>query len=520
MTQQTDNPLINVLLKLTPQTKLVETHISWVLLTGGFVYKIKKPVDFGFLNFTTLEKRKFYCGEELRLNRRLAPDMYLDVLPITGTAENPTIGGDGKPFEYTIKMQQFSEEGLMDRLATSGQIDAELIDKLADRIAAFHSEIKIAQKNNPLGTANSVQAPVTQNFEQISPLLSNDKEHSELKMIEASSNKQFQSLKSTLEARHLNGFIRECHGDLHLGNIVVIDNQPVLFDCIEFNDEFRWTDVMNEIAFIVMDLMMRDLKGFAFRLLNRYLEKTGDYAGVTLLNYYITYRAMVRAKIARFTMGHMAEGSPEYQQQIDQYQSYVDLALQLSNPKNPLLIITHGLSGSGKSFVSGMVLEEFSAIRIRSDVERKRLADLDPLAKTKSTLGGGIYDPEMSHKTYAKLLNLAKTVIKSDYPVIIDATFLQQQQRAAQQQLAENLGAKFLILNTEAPDDKLKEFIKQRAKLNKDPSEADLTILAKQKEKREWLSEQEKEVALTLDSSRLPMTRKAILSAIRAWISE
>lgn len=517
MTQQTDNPLINALLHLTPETKLVETHISWVLLTGEFVYKIKKPVDFGFLNFTNLEKRKFYCGEELRLNRRLAPDLYLDVLPITGTADQPSIGGEGEAFEYAIKMKQFPEEGLMDRLATSGEIDADLIDKLADTIATFHDEIAIAQTDNPLGTADSVQAPVTQNFEQILPLLTTDKERSELKIVEEWSKQQFESLKQLLESRHKNGFIRECHGDLHLGNIVVIDGQPVLFDCIEFNDEFRWIDLINEIAFIVMDLMMRDFKGYAFRLLNRYLEKTGDYEGIALLNYYITYRAMVRAKIARFTMGHMSEGSPEYQQQLAQYQSYINLALQLSNNK-PFLMITHGLSGSGKSFVSSMALEEFSAIRVRSDIERKRLAGLDPLAKTKSGLGSGIYDAKTGQETYKKLLELAETVIKSGYPAIVDATFLQQADRLEQQQLAEKLGVDFLIINTEAPDEQLEQFIAQRAKLAHDPSEADITVLAQQKEKRELLSDSEKQVTLSLDSSGLPATSEALLSKIRERI--
>jgi len=363
-----------------------------------------------------------------------------------------------------------------------------------------------------------VQAPVTQNFEQILPLLSNDKERTELKQIEAWSNNQFQALKPTLDARHLNGFIRECHGDLHLGNIVVIEGQPVLFDCIEFNDEFRWTDVMNEIAFIVMDLMMRDLKGYAFRLLNRYLEKTGDYEGVALLNYYITYRAMVRAKIARFTMGHMSEGSPEQQQQIEQYQSYINLALQISNDKKPLLMITHGLSGSGKSFVSSMILEEVGAIRVRSDIERKRLTGFEPLAKTKSDLDGGIYGPETGQKTYKRLLELAEIVVQSGYPVIIDATFLKQTDRATQQQLAEKLDANFMILNTEAPVEKLEQFIAQRAKVNKDPSEADLAVLAKQLKKRELLTEAEKQATLTLDSSGLPETRDEVLLLVRSHI--
>jgi aminoglycoside phosphotransferase family enzyme len=522
MNQQTDNALINSLLTALPHTnetiKLVETHISWVLLTGDYVYKIKKPVDFGFLNFTSLEKRKFFCGEELRLNSRLAPDLYLAVLPITGTIEQPTIDGSGETLDYTVKMKQFSEEGLMDRLAASGQISAEMIDQLADTIADFHAEIAVAQEDSPLGTAEAVQAPVTQNFEQILPLLSSDKERSELKVIEAWSNQQFQSLKTTLDARHLNGFIRECHGDLHLGNIVVIDDQPVLFDCIEFNDEFRWTDVINEIAFIVMDLMMRNLKGFAFRLLNRYLEKTGDYEGIALLNYYITYRAMVRAKIARFTMGHMSEGSPEQQQQIEQYQSYINLALQISNNKKPLLMITHGLSGSGKSFVSSMVLEEVGAIRVRSDIERKRLTGFEALSKTKSDLDDGIYGPETGQKTYKRLLELAEIVVQSGYPVIIDATFLKQTDRATQQQLAEKLDANFIILNTEAPVEKLEQFIAQRAKVNKDPSEADLAVLAKQLEKQELLTEAEKQATLTLDSSGLPETGKEVLLLVKSHI--
>ncbi|HID83075.1 MAG TPA: hypothetical protein EYH06_05565 [Chromatiales bacterium] len=460
------------------QIEIVETHISTVILTGEYAYKIKKPVDFGFLNFTRLADRKHFCEEEIRLNSRLAPSIYFDTVAITGSAEKPEIDGEGEAIEYAVKMRQFDQTGLLDKLLAEGKVNETMIDMLADQIADFHENIPAASAESPLGQPEKIHFPMQQNFDQLRPLIQNPDQQAQLERLEKWTNKQFKQLERTLTERKEKGFIRECHGDMHLGNITQIDHDIAIFDGIEFNDDFRWIDVMSELAFITMDLTDRGASHFAQRLLNHYLEITGDYAGLKLLRFYQVYRAMVRAKVASLRLSQPGLSDDERQQILRQYQSYADLAEQFTRTEKPALYLMYGLSGSGKSTVSGRLLESLGAIRIRSDKERKRLFGENK--GNKDELNAGIYNPEATEKTYQHLLSLAETIIAAGFPVIVDATFLQRAQRQPFQNLAEQLGVPFQILNLTASLESLVQRVIKRNKQAGNISDATENVIMQQ----------------------------------------
>lgn len=247
---------------------VVETHISWVMLTGDFAYKIKKPVNLGFLDFSTLEKRRFYCEEELRLNRRLAPQLYLAVVAITGTVDKPRLNGEGKVIEYAVKMRQFDQARQFDRLLARGRLRAEHIDRVAALIAAFHRRAAAAATDSLYGSPELVWQPVAENHDQILPLLRDTDDEARLRRIQAWFEQQFTRHRPLFLRRKAEGRIRECHGDLHLANIALFDHEVVIFDCLEFNDRLRWIDVISDAAFLVMDLQSRGQAPLGWRFLN------------------------------------------------------------------------------------------------------------------------------------------------------------------------------------------------------------------------------------------------------------
>lgn len=462
------------------QFQVIETHISWVLLTGPYVYKIKKPMNFGFLDFTTLSAREHFCQQELKLNQRLTEDLYLDVLPITGSAEAPQLGGSGEAIEYALKMRQFPQDGLLSTLQSKGELTTAHIDDMARQIAAFHLSAPKVAVEHPLGTAESVMAPVTQNFEQILPFLSEKADLVQLQALEAWANTSFQRLKPLLTQRKQDGFIRECHGDIHLGNATLINGKVVIFDCIEFNEPFRMTDVYADLGFLAMDLEDRGLKSLSRRLVSQYLELTGDYAGLEVLNFYKAYRAMVRAKVALFSLSPDAD-HVQRATTLRQYRNYANLAESYSAIPSNFLAITHGVSAVGKSSVAMRLVEALGAIRLRSDVERKRL-----FGDSKD-----LYSTDVSSATYQRLNDLARVVLQAGFPVVVDATYLKHAQRLATAQVAETTGAPFLILDCAAPKAVIAGWLAQRQAQNDDPSDATLDVIEAQLASREPLTADE-----------------------------
>jgi aminoglycoside phosphotransferase family enzyme/gluconate kinase len=457
----------------------LETHISHILLVGDYAYKIKKPLNLGFLDFTSLPQRKFYCAEEVRLNRRLAADLYLGYIPICGTEENPLLNGNPRDaIEYAVKMRRFSQTQLLDRCLGEGSLKPYHLAELAHQLAEFHVNASHrADAQTPFGVPEKVHQPALDNFTQSRPLLKTPEDTHVLGQLENWTKAVFKGLKDTFAARKAAGFIRECHGDLHLGNMLLENDRIVIFDGIEFNDDFRWIDVMNDLGFLTMDLHKRQVSRLAWQILNTYLEFTGDYAGITVLPYYQVYRAMVRAKIAAIRLHQ--PGLTESQQSAIQGEcrDYLNLAWHFTQPPKPFLLITHGVSGSGKSFFTHRLKETLGAIRIRSDVERKRLFGLAPLATSHSELNQGLYTPQASERTYHHLHQLAEHMLNAGYRVMVDATFLDWQQRQAFRALAERLNVPFILLACSADPETLRERVTKRKAQGDDAAEADSAVL-------------------------------------------
>ncbi|MFO1422579.1 MAG: AAA family ATPase [Candidatus Competibacteraceae bacterium] len=461
----------------------LQTHISHVLLAGDYAYKIKKPLNLGFLDFTSLEQRKYYCEEELRLNGRLAPEIYLDCLPIGGEPANPVLGaGGGVAIEYAVRMRRFPQEALLDRVLAAGRLKPRHLDALAHRLADFHRAIPAADPAAPFGEPERVRQPMLDDFTCTRPLLTDPADREILAAVERWTLAATERLWPRLAERKAGGWIRECHGDLHLGNMVLTDAQQiVIFDCIEFNDDFRWIDVINDLAFLTMDLRFRDAGGFAQRLLNTYLEYSGDFAGMALLSYYQVYRAMVRAKINAIQASQDSIPEPDRAAARAACRAYLRLALALTRQPAPFLLIVHGVSGSGKSHWTGQLLERFpDAIRIRSDVERKRLFGLGPLDDSGSTLGGGLYTPEVSARTYQRLYDLADELLTAGCPVLMDATFMKRAHRQPFRELADRRGVPFILLDCVADPDTLRARVAARRARGDDAAEADVEVLERQ----------------------------------------
>lgn len=449
--------------------QLVETHISWVLLTGEFAYKIKKPVDLGFLDFSTLELRRQACNDELRLNRRLAPELYLGVVTITGRPQFPHIGGTGEAFEYAVKMVQFPLDVTLDQVAARGELGDQHIDALAVRLAHFHQrECEVASENSPWGTTEAIAHPVQENFELLAKVHGGDAEL--LARLRDWCDAELLRLTPLMRERKSRGMVRECHGDLHLANLAWHNDELVIFDCIEFDPALRWIDVISEVAFCFMDLLQKNLSGLAYRFLNTWLEACGDYEGIALLRYYAVYRALVRAKVAALRTG----------QGGDEVRGYLHLADSIASPGTPQLWITHGLSGSGKTTVSQALLQQHGMIRVRSDVERKRMAGLDALARSADGAGQGLYAQEATRNTYARLASLADSLLDAGWPVIVDAAFLQREQRDLFRALALRHAMPFRIADVSADINTLLQRVALRTAQGRDASDAGPAILEHQ----------------------------------------
>jgi len=483
---------------------VVETHISWVVLTGPYAYKIKKPVNLGFLDFSTLEARRFYCEEELRLNRRLTADLYLEIVGINGSTGRPAIDGPGPVLEYAVKMRQFREDGLLDRVQARGELLPAHIDALAEQIAAFHQSCERASAGATLGSPESILQPARQNFEQALELLAEPADRARVECLREWSVSTGRALQAVFENRQRDGFVRECHGDLHLGN-VFLENQAIrIFDCIEFNASLRWIDVMSEIAFLVMDLWHRDHPDLARRFLNAYLERTGDYAGLATLQFYLVYRAMVRAKVALIRSAQPEVSGEERQLDQSEYRRFIRLAERFSTRQPLWIALTHGVSGAGKSFFAQQLLERCDAMRIRSDIERKRSHGLGREASSGSPVGAGLYAEAATRQTYERLATLAATILEAGWPVIADATFVERRQRDLFRAEALRRGVPCLILDFRVPDATLRKRVAERADSGGDPSEATLAVLEHQIRADQPLGVDERAGALEIDAGGRP----------------
>jgi len=458
----------------------IDTHISTVLLAGDFAYKIKKPVDLGFLDFSSLEKRHRFCLEELRLNRRTAPRLYLDVVPIVATPTGPRVGiVGGDPVEYAVRMHRFDPGCTMDQVAARGQLTSGLIDQLAAVVARLHAEAVVARPG--FGTSEAARRLTESGIGSIRDQVQSASDRARLDALAAWSTAEWRVRTTQMDARAAAGFVRECHGDLHLANIVLLDDAPVPFYGIVFTDDLRFIDVICDVAFTFMDLMDHGAPRLAWRFVGRYLEQTGDYEGLSLLRYYAVYRALVRAEVALIRHRQPQLGRQVRLREHTSFEHYLALAERLSRPGAPVLVVMTGLSGSGKSTVALELAERLGGVRVRSDVERKRLFGFAPQDRTER----GVYSPEATKRTYGRMAQVARAALLAGVPAIVDGAFLKRVERDRFRALARELGARFALVSCEAPADVLRTRVAARHRTGRDASEADVDVLERQMEWQE-----------------------------------
>lgn len=480
---------------------MIETHISWVFLTGSFAYKVKKPVELPFVDFSSLQARHLSCDDEIRLNRRLAPSLYLGVVSMGG--DPPRIGGT-PPIEYAVKMRQFDPDARLDERMLAGDVDADAMRRFAQTIAEFHRGLPSVSADRSAAAA----AP------EIDSFLGNLSECQS--MLGASGSLQpardwldarQPRLEQLLAARRAGGFVRDCHGDLHLENLVLLGGEITAFDALEFSEKLRAIDVADEVGFLTMDCIAHDRADLGHVFLNRYLEITGDYDGLRLIDFYMLHRALVRAKVRAIRAEQSrADGKAGAV-------PYLHCARHVIESRNPSLLVTRGLSGSGKTRIAQELVARLPAISVRSDLERKRLFGLAADAESHSGVSSGIYSQDASARTYRVLERAADAALESKLDVIVDAAFLEHSERAAFAALARRRQASFLILDCRAPEDVLRSRIAKRKAERSDASEATADVLDHQLATQEPLSREELEAAIPIDTGG-PVDADAIRRSI------
>ncbi|WP_373054209.1 AAA family ATPase [Thioalkalivibrio sp.] len=462
----------------------IETHISTVILAGDDAYKFKKPLNLGFLDFSTLEARRHYCETELEINRRLAPQIYLEVVTLNGDDARPVINGPGPLLDYAVHMRRFDRTRQLDRLLEKGQLPPSAMDALGRYIAAFHERTERTDAQSEYGTVEAATQPMLDNFPALEKAVTGAADRARLERLEAWTRSEIHRLREILQQRHDQGFVRHGHGDLHLGNLVYVRDDsgqevPVAFDAIEFDPALRWIDVISEIAFTTMDLLARQSRAHAWRLLNAYLDGREDFDGLALLPLYQVYRALVRAKVQGIHSAEAQLPSDEQAAHKSEMGRYLALADRLTERGSPRLILMHGVSGSGKTVISSQVMEGLGAVRLRSDIERKRMAT--PVDYSESGRAR-IYDH--LHQRADQLLSLGLTVV-------VDATFLTRAQRVPFLTLARRHAAGFAVVACRANENVLRERLEQRARAGSDASDASIEVMEQQQPRQEWPTPEE-----------------------------
>ncbi|OWW21359.1 AAA family ATPase [Noviherbaspirillum denitrificans] len=481
----------------------IETHISRVVLAGPYAYKFKKPVRFPFLDFTPVAMRRFYCEEECRLGRRLAPDLYLGVMAITGTTRHPVLDGAGAAIEFAVKMQRFPQEALWTARIADGVLSRQEIDALAAKVARFHGAADIAVAGSPWGTADVIFGTADDTFKELDALLDDGTSRERMGVLRGWDAKQRSRLAMHFERRKRQGAVRECHGDLHCSNILTLGGKVEVFDSIEFSSALRWIDVMNDIAFASMDLRFRGEKTLSARLLNKYLAQTGDYDGLAVFAYYQVHHALVRCKVALLAASQLSgEGRAA---SMATAVRYLESAIDIARPEWRAIVVTHGFSGSGKSTFASAFAERSGAIMLRSDIERKRLYNRSMQARQPVPDNDPLYSSIATRHTYERLRDIARYVIaEAHLPVIVDAAFLRAEQRSMFSGLARELGVPFLIVDIHANEAAMRERLEKRSRENQDPSDADTHVLLQQIRSAEPLGAEESGSVFSVDMDGHP----------------
>ncbi|NRR31651.1 AAA family ATPase [Oxalobacteraceae bacterium] len=496
------------------RVQVFETHISWIYVVDQLAYKFKKAMRFDVLDYSTLAARRHCCLEELRLNRRLAPTLYLGLSAVTGSVARPELDGRGALLEPAVRMRAFPQETLWSARLSAGLLGGAEVDALALRLARFHADAELAAPDTPWGGAATLDRLGRADLAALAGLPGGRAVRAQLARVARWHDAQM-AAPARFALRRAQGRVRACHGDLHSGNILTLEGRVEIFDGIEFNDALRWIDVISDLAFIIMDLRFHGRGDLAARLLRGYLGASDDYQGLAVLRYYLVMRALVRCKVC--LLGARAPAPARPSQQLAQARRYLALAVR-GLARRGALVLMHGLSGCGKSYCAGRLADPLEALWIRSDVERKHLHGVAATTSMAAPARQGIYDAASDAATYARLLQLARAGLGAGVSVIVDAACLRRGQRRPFQTLARELGAPYFIVDLRADEAVLRERLERRASGAPDASDAQVSLLAYQRAALEPLTPAERRHALALDGGASALDRRlaALAGTIRA----
>ena len=481
--------------------QIIQTHAALIFLTGDYAYKVKKSVDFGFLDYSTLDKRKYFIEAELILNKKITPELYLEIATITSDNHKLTLNGTGNVVEYALKMRQFPQKNLFSNLLKAGKLSYSLLTKLGKIVAEFHSNADTNDRISNFGTADKIKAAFTENYQQSIKYIGIVQTEEQFAATKTYTDTFFHKRQDLFHKRCDLHKIKECHGDLHLKNICLWQNEIQLFDRIEFNESFRFIDTMYDVAFTVMDLEAREKPEFANAFLNSYLEYSGDWEGLLVLPLYLSRQAYVRAKVNSFLLDDPQIDETEREKAKKIAKEYYRQAYRYTQNKSGSLIVMCGLSGSGKSTAAKSIARSKGAIQIRSDAVRKHLAGID-LDRSGTD---SIYTLEMTQKTYNRLLELGIMLAKEGYTVILDAKYdrLHLRQPIIARAKSESIPLK--IVRCVAPISVLCDRLNQR---QSDISDAKANLIESQKINAEDLTTAELKYVTTIDTSQADWQEK------------
>jgi aminoglycoside phosphotransferase family enzyme/predicted kinase len=440
--------------------RLIQTHTSWVFLTGEFAYKIKKPVFFGFLDYTTLDARKFFCEEELRLNHRLSPEIYLEVVPIIELPSSPghkagriCLGGEGKIIEYAVKMKELPQEKLMTELLKQDKISYASIDEIARIVADFHQSAETGSDINQFGEIETVKFNWDENFAQTEEFIGRTISRPTFRLIKKTIYKFMLDKFDLFTKRITEEKIKQCHGDLHSKNIFIADKVHI-FDGIEFNQRFSCCDTASEIAFFVMDLDFHEKHDLANFFIDRYLQYTKDYDLLRVLDFYKCYRAYVRGKVTCFNLNDKGIEAKDKKIAAKTARHYFTLAANYAKNlfASPDLIVMIGLPGVGKTHFARELAKRINAYHLRSDIIRKELLKIRLSDHHDTGYGKGIYTGNISARTYDEMYNRARIYLAQGKNCILDATFSLVKGRKAAAKIAKEFKTQFLMVYCHCPD--------------------------------------------------------------------
>lgn len=499
------------------EVELIQTHISYVFIAGDIVYKVKKPLKFDFLDFTSLEKRKFYCEEELRLNKRLAPDTYLDVTPIWRDSHgNITLGNGVEIIDYAVRMKKLPADRMLKTLLSQGLADEITMDKLAEKIAVFHQQAQTGGHIDAMGDIENIRHNNEENFAETQNCINTTIPLYQYKFIKEYAEKFLMDKKTLFAKRVSDHRIRDCHGDLHLDHICMND-EITIFDCIEFNERFRLGDVAEDVAFLTMDIDFNGYSKHADDFIQSYVKYSGDTDMLSVLNFYKCYCAYVRGKVTGFRLAQKDVAKKERLEITQTAMRYFDHAYTYAaRLDKPVLILTAGLMGSGKSYQAKVLAARFGAEIIRTDVLRKESFDIKPTGRRYEDFGRGIYSDDISLLVYDRAFDLAAQKIKQGRPVIIDASFKRNAQRQKALDWAQNLGVRFYILECVCPDEITKKRLEKRIMKNDNASDGRWELFQKQKKDFDPIDEMPADCHLKIDTSANPeIKRQEIIRKIK-----